>query len=265
MDKHINHPIIVFLIAALFFAVIFVFGRDTTDEPINRTSTDTQTVTEELPVQEEESAVTEPKVTEVETVEPVILECTDCWLAPVDKDHSLPSTYTPDVEATGLSGGGSLTPKAAQALRDLFSAATADGLSMYVRSAYRSYQTQVATFEKWVGVEMANGLSRTEAEAKANTYSARPGQSEHQLGTTTDLLCSGQDFDNSPCNEEVWQWLADNADSFGFALSYPEGKDDNTGYTSEPWHYRYIGVNNTTAFKAQTAQTLNQWLLAKWQ
>ena len=68
---------------------------------------------------------------------------------------------------------------------------------------------------------------------RASTFSARPGQSEHQLGTTLDFDSRG--------GKAGWDWLEENAHHYGFALSYPDAQAI-TGYIEEPWHYRYIGV-----------------------
>lgn len=110
----------------------------------------------------------------------------------------------------------------------------ADGVLLTVTSAYRSYDTQVSTFNYWAAKD---------GEAKANTYSARAGQSEHQLGTTLDF-----NIDETG-GAEVHAWLAKNAHNYGFAMSYPKGAQEITGYKYEPWHYRYIGVEAAQEWK----------------
>jgi D-alanyl-D-alanine carboxypeptidase len=117
-----------------------------------------------------------------------------------------------------------------------------------VRSAYRSYETQVATFNSFVDEELraaeksGQPISREEAEKRANLYSARPGYSQHQLGTTVDVTSTDVtelvvDFGQTPAG----LWLHDNAHKFGFVFSYPKGKEALTGYIYEPWHLRWIG------------------------
>ena len=179
----------------------------------------------------------------------VTINCSDCFLAPVDKYHSLPSSYTPSVTNVTLSGGGQLTNDALSALKDLNSDASNNGISITVISSYRSYQTQVTTFNYWVGQQKKNGLSQSQAEIQANRISARAGQSEHQLGTTADLKCSScGNFDNSAKNILLYQYLEKNAHKFGFVISYPKGKEALTGYSYEPWHIRYIGIDLATGF-----------------
>ncbi len=175
------------------------------------------------------------------------LECTDCSLAPASKQFSLPSKYYPNVKYTGINGGGQLTPTTIEKLNTLVNDAKKEGINITIISAYRSYNEQVNTFNYWVSREMAKGSSRYVAELNANNYSARAGQSEHQLGTTADLKCSTcGNFDNSSGNIKMYNFLKNNAHKYGFVISYPEGKKDRTGYNTELWHIRYIGVNYAT-------------------
>ena len=173
----------------------------------------------------------------------------------VDKQHALPSDYLPP----GLSGipGGYLAPGYSASLRgDVIAALTqmidASGFGIRVVSGYRSYSQQVATFNYWVSV-----LGYDEAVR----VSAMAGHSEHQLGSTVDLGTAeyGWDLTEGFGATAAGQWLKANAHSYGFALSYPAGGEPVTGYSYEPWHFRYIGVAEATAWKA-SGLTLNQYL-----
>lgn len=180
----------------------------------------------------------------------VTLSCSDCWLAPVDKTRRLRADYVP-AGLTGLNvlGGGLLTANAAQAAASLFQGAANAGIQMQVVSSYRSYATQQVTFENWVQTEMAQGYDRATAEVRANVYSARPGHSEHQLGTVMDLSCYGcAAFDNSAGNLAVYNFLAANAHKYGFVISYPPNTQHLTGYKYEPWHVRFVGIDLATQF-----------------
>lgn len=114
-------------------------------------------------------------------------------------------------------------------LRKMIDAAKEDGVSLLVRSAYRSFDEQTS---------LKNGYTVTYGTTAANRFSADQGYSEHQLGTTVDLtsqyLKSLDGFDKS----DSFLWLQDNAYRYGFILSYPEG---NAYYTYEPWHWRFVG------------------------
>ena len=121
------------------------------------------------------------------------------------------------------------------ALEAMLAAAAEDDLALGVRSAYRSYRTQCITFAFKV---RQHGLDH------ARRFSAEPGRSQHQLGTTVDITSArlGWALAQSLGDEPEGEWLEANAHRFGFALSYPAGVEHVTGYAFEPWHYRYIGV-----------------------
>jgi zinc D-Ala-D-Ala carboxypeptidase len=99
--------------------------------------------------------------------------------------------------------------------------------------------------------------------AKAITQSARPGHSEHQLGTTLDFRSYGNS--TPPWEYADWgttaagRWLAANAWRYGFVMSYPKGKMKVTCYTYEPWHYRYVG-RPMAARVRESGLTLREYL-----
>jgi D-alanyl-D-alanine carboxypeptidase len=130
---------------------------------------------------------------------------------------------------------GKLRKEAGAALRSMLAAAQEDGHQIKVRSAYRSFRTQRRVF---------HSKERKYGSRYARRVSAEPGRSQHQLGTTVDLVAARfkwkftQRFAQAP----EGMWLAEHAHEYGFALSYPEGKEKLTGYIHEPWHYRYLGA-----------------------
>ena len=113
----------------------------------------------------------------------------------------------------------------------------------YVTSAYRDYAYQERLFENYVRKHMNSGMSREEAEAAASSYSARPGQSEHQTGLCLDFTTKGMGgmLNKGFEKTEAFAWLKVNAHKYGFILRYPNGMDGITGYEYEPWHYRFVG------------------------
>lgn len=120
-------------------------------------------------------------------------------------------------------------------LKNLLDAAKADGIKLYVKSAYRSFDNQKATKSSYTVVYGAG---------TANSFSADQGYSEHQIGTATDFITSGLNgqltgFDNT----EAYKWMTNNAYRFGFTLSYPK---NNSYYVYEPWHWRFVGVKLST-------------------
>lgn len=183
---------------------------------------------------------------------PIPTACTDCTFYPVDKKHPLNENYSIEViAADGVPGGQKFAKLAYGDLLDLYLAAKDAGHNMRLTSAYRSYKDQQEVYEGWVQYEMAFGKSREQAESDANSYSALPGFSEHQLGTTADMSsldCLGIET-ICKANENFWEWLKHNAYKFGFVMSYPPGRDNDTGYIHEPWHYRWIGKDLALEFK----------------
>jgi len=137
-----------------------------------------------------------------------------------------------------------LRREAAQALEALLAAARADGVTLYVVSAYRSWDRQQINYQ--------NKLAR--AGWNQDTV-ARPGHSEHQLGTAVDLT----DGDETTLLEESFgrtragRWLRENAARFGFAQSYTDANRARTGYAPEPWHFRYWGIERGAARPAAEA------------
>jgi D-alanyl-D-alanine carboxypeptidase len=162
----------------------------------------------------------------------------DPWLLfRADKTKSLPSDYEPkdlvSLDGTSIAvsrPGHRLRLPAYQALTAAAATAKNEGITLLVSSAYRSYAYQEGLFARNVAE-----LGRMEAER----VSARPGASQHQLGTAIDLGSITDAFAATPAG----RWMEANAGRFGFSLSYPKGYEYLTGYVWESWHYRYIGVD----------------------
>ena len=138
-----------------------------------------------------------------------------------NKTYPLPSDYNPGENT-----------EARAALNKMFADAKAEkNLDMWVCSGFRSYTVQKNLYNSYVSRDGVKNADR---------YSARPGYSEHQTGLAFDINYADSRFTGTA--QAVW--LAENAHKYGFILRYPEGKESVTGYMYEPWHYRYIGVEN---------------------
>ncbi len=115
-------------------------------------------------------------------------------------------------------------------LEDLLNEAKDDGIELFVKSAFRSYNEQSA---------LKSAYKVTYGAGTANTFSADQGYSEHQLGTTVDFISTGQGGNlNGFEKTAAYEWLQKNAHKYGFVLSYPP---NNAHYIFEPWHWRYVG------------------------
>lgn len=140
-----------------------------------------------------------------------------------NKTYTLPRDFAPGIQ-----------PDAYDAFLEMQSAAAEDGISLYIVSGYRSYSDQDAIYARYVS---------NDGRAAADTYSSRPGHSDHQTGYTFDLNSLEQSFENTA--EGIW--LAEHCAQYGFIIRYPKGKDAYTGYMFEPWHVRYIGKEKAEA------------------
>ena len=122
-----------------------------------------------------------------------------------------------------------MTAECASAFYAMQAAAAQDGISLFSISDYRSYELQTWLYQTYVD---RNGREL------ADTFSARPGHSEHQTGLAIDLNQTLKSFANTP----EGMWVAERCWDFGFIIRYPEGKEWATGFMYEPWHVRYVGV-----------------------
>lgn len=140
-----------------------------------------------------------------------------------NKSYDLPSYYDPGMDSTTL-----------QQFDLLSNAAAKEGLNIYMSSGYRSYSYQNLIYNNYVSWY---------GQIMADTFSARPGHSEHQTGLAIDVNTIDDSFANTP--EAIW--LENHAHEYGFIVRYPKGKENITGYKYEPWHIRYLGVETATA------------------
>ena len=148
-----------------------------------------------------------------------------------------------------------LNSRAANALYAMLSEMAADGITdIFVTSSYRSYDRQQSLFYGYIDEEMSKNpaLTREQAEQIVLTYSAYPGTSEHQTGLCVDFGTNAEYNEVGEVLTEYFEetaafrWLIENCYRFGFILRYPEDKVSVTGYTYEPWHYRYVGREAAT-------------------
>ncbi|MDR2102577.1 MAG: M15 family metallopeptidase [Treponema sp.] len=153
----------------------------------------------------------------------------------VDKKNPLPFGYEPEdlreladgsyrVSRPGLK----LRRAAAEALEEMAAAAAAEGVTLTVSSAYRSYAYQEEVYARNV---------RELGQEAADRESARPGHSQHQTGLVVDF----GSIDDSFAETAAGRWILTNAGRFGWSLSFPQGYEKVTGYRWESWHYRYVG------------------------
>ncbi len=197
-----------------------------------------------LPESSQESASSESQVSSQSTVasgEDVSEE--DPFYEPempilVNPTNRIPEDYVPDVADMG--NGYQFDRKATQAYNEMLRAANADGISLWVVSAYRDNDKQTTNFNNKVKEYEAMGYSAQEAYDATAKIIAVPGTSEHSLGLALDLNSLEQSFENT----ETYRWLVSHCAEYGFILRYPKDKEEITQIIFEPWHYRYVGTNH---------------------
>ena len=197
----------------------------------------------------------------------------NAYLMLVNKQYPLEDTsYDPNtVQYTNKDHGVYkdfwIEPNAGKALEAMMLEMKSAGLNdIFVTSAYRSYNRQNTLYNGYIEYEMnrfssdayavlgkeyidANykslglgGLSYEDAVKVVKSYSAVPGESEHHTGLCVDLMSTSMsELDITFADNKAYDWLCANAWKFGFILRYPEGKENVTGYSYEPWHWRYVG------------------------
>ena len=151
----------------------------------------------------------------------------------VNKYYYLKEDYTPNdlVTLTSKYNSGinsKMKKEAAEAFMQMSDAATLDNITIKNASAFRSYDYQVNLYNKYV---------EKDGKKAADTYSARPGFSEHQTGLCTDINQIDSGFEQT----DAFKWLEKNAHKYGFIIRFPKDKEDITGYQYESWHWRYVG------------------------
>lgn len=173
----------------------------------------------------------------------------------IDKKHTVSSDYVPknlvklekneyfNINRNDLS----LRPDVYEALKDFSIAANKEGIKLLVSSTYRSFEYQKNLFAKWVKID---GLEEAERE------SARPGTSQHQLGSVIDFGSITDDF----AETKMGKWIYENASNYGWSLSFPRNYEDVTGYRWECWHFRYIG-KNACEFQKKWFNNVQQYML----
>lgn len=151
----------------------------------------------------------------------------------VNKYNALPSSFRPKLELLDsrfTSYAAYLQPDACRAFTQMAEDARTEGIWLYCVSGYRSYDYQQTLYQSYTA---------RDGQRLADTYSARPGFSEHQTGLAVDINTSSSSahFEDTA----QYRWLVENSWKYGFILRYPQGKAHITGFRFEPWHYRYVG------------------------
>lgn len=156
----------------------------------------------------------------------------------VNKDNKIPKGY--EIELTTLSNGQAVDKRIVDPLEKMLSAAQQEKVYISINSAYRTAETQQSILDNKTQEYVSQGYSFEDAKQLASNTVANVGTSEHELGLAVDLIA----MDLISTNQSVYDWLYKNVHEFGFILRYPADKIDITGIAYEPWHYRYVGIED---------------------
>lgn len=160
----------------------------------------------------------------------------DDLLTLVNKYRQLPENYEPkDLVSLSNGSGFKLRKVAAEAYEKLIDYASSNGVEVLPFSGYRSYNTQKYIYNNHV---------KNNGQKRADTYSARPGHSEHQLGLAVDIR--SKDYELKRLTPDDAKWINENCSKFGFIVRYTKEDEEITGYMEETWHLRYVGEEIAT-------------------
>ncbi len=163
----------------------------------------------------------------------------------VNKQNPIPADFAPNLVDVGE--GYQFDATGAVALKAMMSDAAAQGINLYIVSAYRSIEHQTNNYNNRVQQYINEGKTQAEAEELTERFIAPPDASEHSLGLAVDFNSLYQSFEETT----EFDWLVENCAKYGFILRYPKEKTAITGYSYEPWHYRFVGTNHAEAIMSQ--------------
>ncbi|WP_241153387.1 M15 family metallopeptidase [Enterococcus mediterraneensis] len=190
----------------------------------------------------------------------------DWQLVLVSPDHHIKKEVSADQLVT-INGGQQIDRRIEGAYNDLVSSAKKAGINLRLISAFRSVSDQEAVFSARIAQLMSqNNLSEADAKKKAMETMTEPGFSEHHTGLAIDVvdeqwLASNPNMilDESYSKKPGAKWLQANAYKYGFIVRYPDGKEDITKITYEPWHLRYVG-KESAAYIEKHHITLEEYI-----
>jgi len=158
----------------------------------------------------------------------------------INKQHPIPEDY--EFVLATIKGSMKCDERIIPELQQMMQAAKKDGVSLVIRSPYRDYERQIYLFNRKVKAYMKKKMSYLEAYRTTAQAVTIPGASEHQVGLALDITSDTYTTLTEGFSEtEAGKWLAQHSYEYGFILRYPDGKEDITGISFEPWHFRYVG------------------------
>ena len=173
-------------------------------------------------------------------------EIDDWKLVLVNHENSLPEDFK--IELSNIDETRKFDSRAINKLKQMLQAMKNDGISdLWVQSSYRSIEYQQSLFDNQVNTYISQGKSKEEAENLTLKTINKPGTSEHNLGLAIDFNYVDYNFENT----KGFKWLQKNAENYSFIMRYSKEKEEITKVKYEPWHWRYVGVDNAIKMNKQ--------------
>ena len=180
------------------------------------------------------------------------------YLMLVNQSHPMEDGYVP--ELANIDDSHQVDARVLEPLQNMLKAASDEGYSLYVCSAYRSVDRQKELFNESMIDYVNQGMTYYEAAIETAKSIAWPGESEHATGLAMDIVSSDYaGLDEKQGETDDQKWLMEHCYEYGFILRYPKDKSEDTGIIYEPWHYRYVGVEAVLAIRDQGV-TLEEYL-----
>lgn len=234
---------------------IEVIPSDIAEEnvPVEEPESQNEEIPEELPAENPEEIPVSENATDGEKYNELIL---------VNPTHFIPEDYEAELET--VQGKYQLDKKAASSARELLEGAKAAGFDMQLCSAYRTVSKSAELYERKVNQYIAAGYAEETAKTEAAKWVAPPGTSEHHTGLAMDLVSSDywgyySDLEHDYDKFDSFKWMYEHCAEYGFILRYPKDKQDITGITYEPWHYRFVG-KEAAAYIMENGLCLEEYL-----
>ena len=171
----------------------------------------------------------------------------------VNHTSKMPDDYTFDTKECGSATAVNKTLQtvACDAFLEMQKAAAADGVTVWMQSGYRSVKYQTSLYERKTKYYLDKGYDNATAKEKAAAVVNPPGYSEHNCGLAADLNSPEHTgLDEGFEKTTAFRWLCEHAGDYGFILRYPKDAEDKTEIIYEPWHWRYVGVENAAKINA---------------
>lgn len=238
----INICLVLIIVSIVLFALIYKYFTYENNRDLSNTN-----------IEELYNTVEEEVIETVSEEEPIKKKdidsnTTDWELLLVNKKHKIPDGYTVELEKVEKTH--KVDKRIVEILNQMLNDARKEGLSPIICSSYRTNERQKYLFERKIKQYENSGYSTNKAQELASYWVAIPGTGEHETGLAVDIVSKDyQILDEKQEDTEVQKWLMENSYKYGFILRYPTDKKDITMINYEPWHYRYVGIENATYIK----------------